>query len=97
MAKMSYNSSEMASTASLIRSEIAKIEENLKHIDLVCENIGSLWKGQDSTIYVAKVKEKRADMSKVVDHFRGLADLLEKHAREIEKIQNDIISAGGKL
>lgn len=97
MANITFNTAKINSVANSLRSRVEKMETSLKKIDNSCNNIQNIWKGSDSQTYVSKVIEKRNEISKIINGFRDLADLLDKYAAKMNQNQQDIINAGNKL
>lgn len=97
MANITFNTAKISSVANSLRGRVERIENSLKKLDNSCNNIQSIWKGSDSQTYVSKVIEKRNDITKVVNGFKDLANLLDKYAAKMSQNQQDIIDAGSKL
>lgn len=97
MANITFNTSKISNVATSLRNRVERMENSLKKLDNSCNNIQNIWKGSDSQTYVSKVIEKRNEMSKIINGFKDLADLLDKYAAQMNQNQQDIINAGNKL
>lgn len=97
MANITFNTTKIRSVANSLRNRVERMESSLKKLDNSCNNIQNIWKGSDSQTYVSKVVEKRNEMTKIINGFKDLADLLDKYASQMSQNQQDIINAGSNL
>lgn len=97
MANISFNSANVSAIAKKIRTNVGTIEEDLKKIDELCNNVQLSWKGQDSESYVQKVMVKKADISSIIPCLTTLADKLDRYAAGMQQNQQDIIAEGNKI
>lgn len=97
MSKITFNSASIRSLAEKVRTNAAEIEDELKKLEEICNNIQFSWQGKDSRVYVDKVNQKRTQFLKVNSDFKNLATLLDKYATSMEQKQQSIAEEGSRL
>ncbi len=97
MAKITFNSTGVRNIAQKIRTNVGLIEDDIKKINSLCNNVAISWKGQDSTTYINKVNEKQTEISKITVCLKDLAEKLDKYATAMDQNQTNITSEGSKL
>lgn len=93
MANIKFNSTRVREVANNTKTRVDSINEKLKRMNTLIEQVQTAWQGEDSTAYITKLTTSSKNIETLVKTLEELPGALTKIANEMDELQKANASA----